>query len=173
MSAPAPATALVPYVRLAPPYQPPYDDELPPSALPAGSQQLPFEPVVQVLPDDGALPSAFPLRRRLPDPAPWARQFVQAVLEALSGRRPVGQLQRMASPGVLAGVARVGAKAAAAGPQPVIVVRSVHVSEPADAVAEVCAVICRHEGGQTRFRAVAARLEGYSGHWRCVTLQVG
>ncbi|MBA3252274.1 MAG: hypothetical protein H0T66_18685 [Geodermatophilaceae bacterium] len=167
------APALVPYVRLAPPYQPPYDDELPPPALSAGSQQLPFEPIVQRSPDDGAVASVFPLRRRLPDPAPWARQFVQAALEALNGRRPASQLQRMASPGVLAGVARVGARAAAAGAQPVIVVRSVHVSEPADAVAEVCAVISRQEGGQTRFRAVAARLEGYSGHWRCVTLQVG
>lgn len=167
------APALAPYVRLAPPYQPPYDDELPPLTLPAGSQQLPFESVVTDRPDDGAPVSAFPLRRRLPDPAPWARQFVQVALEALNGRRPANQLQRMASPGVLAGVARVGARAAAAGAQPLIIVRSVHVSEPADAVAEVCAVISRQEGDRIRFRAVAARLEGYTGHWRCVTLQVG
>lgn len=167
------APALVPYVRLAPPYQPPYDDELAPSTLPAGTQQLPFDPVDPVSPQETAVPATFALRGKLPDPAPWARQFLQAVLEVLSGRRPVGQLQRMASPGVLAGVARVGSRAAAAGAQPVIVVRSVHVGEPADAVAEVCAVISRHEGGQIRYRAVAARLEGHNGHWRCVTLQVG
>jgi hypothetical protein len=57
--------------------------------------------------------------------------------------------------------------------QPVVVVRSIHVGEPADGIAEVCAVVSRPDADGPRFRAVAARLEGHSGQWRCVTLQVG
>ena len=41
---------------------------------------------------------------------------------------------------------------------------SVHVCEPADGVAEVCAVVFTG----ARYRAIAARLEGLDGHWRCV-----
>lgn len=168
------APALVPYIRLAPPYQPPYDDERDEAyVVPPDHDQLPFDTLVPVLPLPQAVISHFPLRRRLPDPTPLARQFVQAALEALSGRRPVSQLQRMGTPSVLAGLSRVSARAAAAGPQPVVVVRSLHVSEPADAVAEVCAVISRHEPDGLRVRAVAARFEGHSGHWRCVLFQVG
>jgi hypothetical protein len=48
-------------------------------------------------------------------------------------------------------------------------VTSVHVSEPADGVAEIAAVIRRGP----RFHAVAARLEGIDGQWRCVQLQIG
>jgi hypothetical protein len=45
----------------------------------------------------------------------------------------------------------------------------VHVSEPADGIAEVAAVVRRGD----RFHAVAARLEGVDGRWRFVHLQVG
>jgi hypothetical protein len=48
-------------------------------------------------------------------------------------------------------------------------VKSVRVCEPVDGVAEVAAVIS--QGG--RCRAVAARLEGVDGRWRCVHLQIG
>lgn len=48
-------------------------------------------------------------------------------------------------------------------------VRSVHVSAPADGVIEMTAVV--RDGG--RYRAVAARLEGLDGRWRCVQLQIG
>ncbi len=166
---------LTPYVRAAPPYQPPYDDDVPPAALRlvgAGSDELPFESPGDAPPTPPALPQ-FPLRRRLPDPAPWARQFIQAALETLSGRRPVAQLQRWSSPAVLIGIDRARRRAEPGISQPVIVVRSIHVSEPADAVAEVCAVVSRPDAEGPRFRAVAARLEGHSGQWRCVTLQIG
>jgi len=49
------------------------------------------------------------------------------------------------------------------------VVRSVRVCEPADGVAELSAVV---QAG-ARFRAIAARLEGLDGRWRCVRLQIG
>jgi len=167
------APAAAPYLRLAPPYQPPYDDEAPAAGLrlvTTGTQELPFHVVSE---QPVATVAAFPLRRRLPDPAPWARAFIQAALETRSGRRPASQLRGMATPAVLAGLSRAGAQAAAAGSQPVVVVRSVRVDEPADAVAEVCAVISAPEREGPRFRAVAARLEGHQGRWCCVTLQVG
>jgi len=169
------APVLAPYIRLAPPYQPPYDDELPPAALRlviAGTDELPFDPPASLVP---ASPTTgqFPLRRRLPDPTPWVRQFIQAALETLSGRRPVSQLQRWTSPSVLAGIQRAAARTGPGVCQPVVVVRSVHVSEPADAVAEVCAVVSRPDCDGPRYRAVAARLEGHTGQWRCVTLQIG
>jgi hypothetical protein len=45
----------------------------------------------------------------------------------------------------------------------------VHVSEPVDGVAEISAV-ARRDG---RAHAVAARLEGIDGRWRCTALQIG
>jgi hypothetical protein len=50
-----------------------------------------------------------------------------------------------------------------------LVVGAVHVCEPVDGVAEVTAVA--HRSG--RAHAVAARLEGLDGRWRCTALQVG
>lgn len=168
------APALAPYLRAAPRYQPPYDDEVPSAALRlvvAGTDELPFEhaDLEPVLPTEVQLP----LRRRLPDPAPWARQFIQAALESLSGRRPVAQLQRWTTPSVLAGIQHARRRTEPGISAPTVFVRSVHVSEPADAVAEVCAVVSRADADGPRFRAVAARLEGNTGQWRCVTLQVG
>jgi hypothetical protein len=45
----------------------------------------------------------------------------------------------------------------------------VHVCEPVDGVAEV-PVVARRAG---RAHAVAARLEGLDGRWRCTALQIG
>lgn len=168
------APALAPYVRAAPPYQPPYDDELPSTALrlvAAGADELPFERPGYA--QTAVSTTSFPASRRLPDPTPWARQFIQAALEALSGRRPVTQLQRWTTPSVLASIQHARRSRVPGITQPVIVVRSIHVDEPADAVAEVCAVVSRLDPDGARFRAVAARLEGHTGQWRCVTLQVG
>jgi Family of unknown function (DUF6459) len=109
-------------------------------------------------------------RRELPDPHPWTTRFVQAVLEALVGRRPVAQLQEWTSAPVLSGIAQAAGGrrwARFAGTRPTI--RSVRVSEPVDGVAEVSAVVQRGE----RCCAVAARLEGLDGRWRCTALQVG
>ena len=50
-----------------------------------------------------------------------------------------------------------------------LLVGRVHVSEPVDGVAEVSAV-ARRDG---RAHAVAARLEGIDGRWRCTALQIG
>jgi transcription antitermination factor NusA-like protein len=47
--------------------------------------------------------------------------------------------------------------------------RSIRVGEPADGIAEISAVIRQGE----RHRAVAVRLEGIDGRWRCTALQLG
>jgi hypothetical protein len=110
-------------------------------------------------------------RALLPEPKPWAARLVQAIVEVTAGARPVGQLirwttndvyesmqRRMAHAGSMAGsVRRVGS-----------IVRSVHVDEPRDGVAEVCAVV-QHG---VRCRAIALRLEGVDGRWQCTALQV-
>ncbi|WP_460524828.1 Rv3235 family protein, partial [Flindersiella endophytica] len=50
-----------------------------------------------------------------------------------------------------------------------LAVRSVHVSEPADGVAEA-AVHVQHG---SRSRAIAVRIEGLDGRWRCTALELG
>ncbi|CAN5283682.1 hypothetical protein BH20ACT5_BH20ACT5_22990 [soil metagenome] len=172
----APSLRSAPSLRRAPACQPPYDDELPEPHLrmvPAYDTQLPFEPdpLVRRRSDDAVFGRQPTGRHDLPDPGPWARRFLQAVLESLSGRRPAAQLQPWTSNAVYAGVQQ--ACAAGQRPRPESVIRSVHVSEPADGVAEVCAVIARPGSAGVRCSAVAARLEGFDGRWRCVTLQVG
>ena len=112
-------------------------------------------------------------RAQLPDPQVWGSKLVQAMLEVDSGVRPVAQLRRWTSDPVFARLARrshhrryLQARQAASVAQRVWV-RSVRVCEPADGVAEVSAVV--NQGG--RVRAVAVRLEGTDGRWRCTALE--
>ena len=182
-----PALRLLP----APPCEPPYDDELPhPSSLPpvarslpgvAGSTALATAPppetvVLRLVPppacspaavdDDDATPRT-PLVQ-LPASRPFAHALVQRLLEVLAGLRPVSQLQRDTSfelytelEETLAGSRRT------VGPRPSRRdVRSVHVQEHEEGVAEVCATVRR--GG--RVSALALRLEGVDGGWRCTAL---
>lgn len=163
------------HVRPAPPLEPPYDpldDDRPHLALvrpPADT--LPFErPVPRRLRMAenfwGPQPTT---RRELPDPRPMAGRFLQATMEALAGRRPPSQLQHWMSPAVFTDVIKAHRSSTPHGDVVVPSVRSVHVSEPVDGVAEACAVIQRDD----RFHAVAARFEGVDGRWRCVRLQIG
>lgn len=114
-------------------------------------------------------------RADLPDPGPWAGQIAQAILEVMSGLRPAPQVLRWTTPPVYAVIARRGALAArrrAAGTRSAArraVVRTVHVCEPADGVAE-CSVVVS-EG--VRVRAMAVRLAGQDGRWRVEALQIG
>ncbi|MFA7267176.1 MAG: Rv3235 family protein, partial [Candidatus Nanopelagicales bacterium] len=113
-------------------------------------------------------------RAELPEPAQWARRYGQAWLEASLGRRPIKQLNRWSSPGVLAELAsstkpatsnRKGAVAPGSQRtrQAHGVVSGMRVDEPADGVAEVAAVV-RTRG---RCRALMLRLEGWDGRWVC------
>jgi hypothetical protein len=94
---------------------------------------------------------------------------ITTVLETLAGRRPLTQLGNLTVPGVLAALsAGRRPRWCVEGTSP-IVVGAVHVCEPVDGVAEVSAV-ARRAG---RAHAVAARLEGIDGRWRCTAVQIG
>jgi hypothetical protein len=108
-------------------------------------------------------------RADLPDPREAGRRLITVTLEALAGRRPLTQLQAMTSVGLYA--ALVGGRRpawCAQGTAPMLI-GAVHACEPVDGVAEISAVARR--GG--RAHAIAARLEGIDGRWRCTALQVG
>jgi Family of unknown function (DUF6459) len=89
----------------------------------------------------------------------------------LAGARPAGQLSRVATLEVLQllerGAGRLGGRPGLPPQRPVV--GSVHVSEPRDGIAEACAVV---DTGP-RKRALALRLEGIDGHWRCTAVHVG
>lgn len=165
------------YVRLraVPLSEPPFDDEPTPRLRlvpPHREDPLPFE---SALPSDATADhhgdGMFGRRPTpssdLPDPRVWAGRLVVAAMEALSGRRPVQQLMPWTDDMVYAQVSRTvrGRRRTEELPR---VLTSLHVSEPADGVAEVCAVVT----GADRSRAVAARLEGTDGRWRCTALRV-
>lgn len=114
-------------------------------------------------------------RRDLPDPGPWTAQLVQAVLEVLARERPRHQLVRWLTAEVYAdlGLHLAAAQPPAQAGQPRVArarrtVGSVHVCEPADGVVEAAAVVL----GGRRARAVAVRLEGWDGRWRCTRLAI-
>lgn len=186
--------------RPAPRSEPPYDDELPgptaAAALAAGGHVQgalalslaappppPAAPPLRLVPpladdaaegpasalrageDDG--PSRTP-RAGLPHPKLWAGRLALALLEVIAGERPATQVMRHVSPGIYADLTRSPRRPAPPRRARPLQVHSVHVCEPADGVAEVCAVLSR--GG--RRRAVAMRLEGQHGRWRCTALQV-
>ena len=135
---------------------------------------VPREPAVD-LDTDPAVAVVATSRRDLPDPGPWTAQLVQAVLEVLARERPRHQLVRWLTTEVYADL---GLHLAAAQPpvppgQPRVArarrtVSSVHVFEPADGVVEASAVVL----GGRRARAVAVRLEGWDGRWRCTRLAI-
>jgi hypothetical protein len=159
----------------------PYDDEVPePASAVYGNLALAFPapsrsgvPLRLVPPADGDDSSGLGPTRRdaLPDPRPWTARLAQAVAEVLAGARPATQLSRVATLDVLRllerSSGRLGARRDCPTRRPVV--SSVHVSEPRDGVAEVCAVL---DTGPRR-RALAMRLEGADGRWRCTALQVG
>jgi hypothetical protein len=125
--------------------------------------------------DDGTDPAVAEVATgsaALPDPGPWVAQLVQAVLEVLARERPRQQLVRWLTPEVYADISRhvLGAPAPRApGARPVRrSVSSVHLCEPADGVIEASCVAV----GGPRARAVALRLEGWDGRWRCTRLAV-
>jgi hypothetical protein len=108
-------------------------------------------------------------RSDLPDAGAAGRRLVTLTLEAFAGRRPVGQLRPLVSPGVFVALSeRPRPRWCTEGTAPLLVA-PVHVCEPVDGVAEVSAVARR--GG--RAHAIAARLEGIDGRWRCTALQIG
>lgn len=106
----------------------------------------------------------------LPEARGWAGRFAQALVEVLAGDRPVAQLVRWTTTAVYEEVAGlIAGPGVSRGDAARGVVRSVHVSQPADGVAEVAALVRRG----ARSTAVALRLEGLDGRWQCTALDLG
>lgn len=161
----------------APVREPPFDDERPPRLSVVGplDQPLPFP--------TGPAPSRLRLSRKvgdfeaqptsrehLPDPDAFTRRLLIAIIETATGRRSARQLAAHTSAGVHAGLARDAGRIARLGTaaRPATL-SSLHLHEPADGVIEAAAVVTLDE----RYRAIALRLEGLDGRWRCVRLQIG
>jgi hypothetical protein len=110
-------------------------------------------------------------RDLLPDPQASTERLAQAIVEILAGARPAAQLSGLATLDVLRylrrGAGRLGARQGLPLPRPVV--GSVRISEPCDGVVEASAVI---KTG-TRMRALALRLEGIDGQWRCTEIHLG
>ncbi len=110
----------------------------------------------------------------LAEPVEWTGRLVQAIVEVLAGERPAQQLTRWLTPEIHAAVV---AHSRATNQVGVEVRRhrsrrrvgSIRVTAPADGVVEASAVVL----GSRRSRAIALRLEGLDGRWRCTALEVG
>jgi hypothetical protein len=143
-----------------------------PGELDAVPAPAPLRLVERAAPPDGTDPAVAQIATgtaALPEPGPWVAQLVQAVLEVLARERPRQQLVRWLTPEVYAELTRhVGAAPGRPSPRTRRTVSSVHISEPADGVVEASAVAV----GGPRARAVALRLEGWDGRWRCTRLAV-
>jgi Family of unknown function (DUF6459) len=124
-------------------------------------------------------------RDELCDPVPWARQLARGVAEVLVGARPPRQLaawltepantdlrraawrRRLHDRRSSSRSNRSSAMTRERGTR--ILVRSVHVTEPADSVAEISA----HLWINGRGTAVALRAEGRGGRWVCTAVDMG
>lgn len=119
--------------------------------------------------DEADFGPALTRRADLPEPGSAARRLVTVALEAFTGRRPMSQLQPAVTPALFTVLLARRKPRWCIDGRTAVRVTSVHVSEPVDGVAEVSAV-ARRDG---RAHAVAARLEGIDGRWRCTALQIG
>jgi hypothetical protein len=177
-------------LRAAPPLEPPYDDDTPPpieADTPAlrvipglgGATELPFERIRgrlrlagrRISDDDPFFAPQPTPRTALTDPAQHGARILRAVFEILGRRRPLHQLLPWTSEDVYEEVTAWVYRTMRAEPSPPRLpdsVRSVRVSEPADGVAELTAVVHLHG----RVRAVVLRLEGVDGRWRCTLLRL-
>lgn len=174
---PADEKALPPLRLLpVPACEPPYDDERPvrlvATPAPLGPLRALTPPPLRLVPtpgsaEDDEAPSRTPVSD-LPPARPVAQALVQGLLEVMAGVRPVSQLQRGTTPELFAQLEQVvHGRPRAVGARPVTgAVRSLHVQERPEGVAEVCATVRRGP----RLAAVALRLEGIRGRWTCTEL---
>jgi Family of unknown function (DUF6459) len=109
------------------------------------------------------------VRAELPDPRTTGRRLLTVAVEALVGRRPMSQLQPLVTPRLFAALASGRRPRWCTADVTAVLLGPVHVCEPVDGVAEISTVV-RRAG---RAHAVAARLEGMDGRWRCTALQIG
>lgn len=163
--------------------EPPYDDELVPglsAVQPGPLRRSPVGPLhalppLRLLPplpdhdedDDDGPASRTPLSE-LPPVRPAAHAVVQGLLEVLAGVRGLAQLKRATSLELYEQLeAHLSTRPRGTGARPRTgAVRSLHVQERPEGVAEVCATVA--VGG--RAAAYALRLEGVDGRWCCTEL---
>jgi hypothetical protein len=150
---------------IAPPPHVPFNDHVEPAD---GQIPLPFPGMTPVLPVPVERGDAAPIRER-------AARFMQALVEVLSGERPVRQMAAWMAPDVYAQLtsrlvvhARVPLRSRSTRGARIV---SVHVSMVTDEVAEIAGRMV-HRG---RSRAIAVRLELQTTHrgdhaWRCTAL---
>ena len=152
----------------APQSEPPYDDERP------GGLPLPLRPAalgstrsLRLVPPYEEVETRTP-NTDLPPAQPFAQALVQRLLEVLAGVRPMAQLRRDTSMQVYDDleVALTGRPCPRGVRPDRRSIRSVHVQERLDGVAEVNATV-RRDG---RYGAIALRIEGVRGQWRCTSL---
>lgn len=163
----------LPELRLlpAPAWEPEYDDE---RGLPYVGV-LPLPPPLRLLPvavqdddDDDDEKVVRTPRSDLPAPRPFAQALVQRLLEVVGGVRPVAQMRFDLAPAVFEELERV----VTTQPRPTGLrptarsLRSLHVQERPEGIAEVCATVLRGP----RASAFALRLEGLDGAWCCTEL---
>jgi hypothetical protein len=165
-------------VRRAPVREPPFDDELAHRHLAVvgpDDRELPFDAwelsPVTMRPALGNSANLRVLPRPdLPDVSEFARRLVIGIVETAIGRRPAAQLAAHTAPAVYSGLTRDAGRihrlGSAARPARL---HSLHITEPADGVAEIVVVL--RVG--SRFRAMALRLEAGNRGWCCVRLQIG
>lgn len=149
----------------APNSEPLYDDERP------GGRPLPLRAI-----GTGDLRLVPPLVEPVPeaaDPSPpasraFAQALVQRLLEVLAGLRPVTQLRADTTDAVYEQLEQaLKSRARPTGVRPgARSIRSLHIQEQHNGVAEVTATVRRGD----RYLAVALRLEGSDGRWRCTHL---
>ena len=179
---PAPAETSPPVLRLlpAPATEPPYDDDLPRGAVSRRTAPVRLAAVpaplrlVPPLPgeEDEAQQRARTALDQLPPPRPFTHALVQRLLEVVAGVRPLPQLRRDTTPELYARLEQdVATSPRSAGPRPDgRAVRSVHLQTRPEGIAEACATVVRHTPRGPRVVAVALRLEGLDGRWRCTEL---
>jgi hypothetical protein len=123
--------------------------------------------------DDAMFAAQRTPRHELPSPKVFGGRLVQALAEATAGERPLAQLSPYLSRAVYHRLERHFASTVrgtgGSGQDNRANVRSVHVCEPSDGVAELAAAVRR--GG--RMAAIALRLEGVDGRWQCTALHIG
>jgi len=113
--------------------------------------------------------------RELPDVRRWVARLSLAAVEVDAGARPLSQLRRWLGDDVYDQLLRASRRRTMRvadprgrqpGRPPRIVLRTVRTCEVADGVVEACAVV---DDGR-RAWALALRLEGADGRWRCTAL---
>lgn len=148
--------------------------------LPSGVPAEPDPPTtLRIVGGDGAMAAASDTdlsfvdrqptsAQRLPEPRRWAARLAQAIMETLHGHRPVQQLLRWTNDAVYTAITGRLAARPRSGLRARPTVRSIRVCTPTDGVAEASVVV---QSGN-RCRALALRLEGLDGQWRCTALEL-